>query len=44
LNPKLPESAVEEMVHVVTKPEHPSLVQSNRAFHRYLIDRMIIIR
>ena len=29
LNPKLPESAVEEVVHVVTKPEHPSLVQSN---------------
>lgn len=23
LNPKLPESAVEEVVHVVTKPEHP---------------------
>ena len=31
LNPKLQESAVEEVVHVVTKPEHPSLVQSNRA-------------
>jgi type I restriction enzyme R subunit len=38
LNPKLPEAAVEEVVHVVTKPEHPSLVQSNRAFHRYLMD------
>ncbi len=45
LNPKLPESAVEEVrrrvampgrvVHLVTKPEHPSPVQSNRAFHRY---------
>ncbi len=23
LNPKLPEAAVEEVVHVVTKPEHP---------------------
>jgi type I restriction enzyme R subunit len=34
LNPKLPESAVEEVVHVVTKPGHPSLVQSNRAFYK----------
>jgi type I restriction enzyme R subunit len=38
LNPKLPQSAVEEVVHVVTKPEHPSLVQSNRAFHRHLLE------
>jgi type I restriction enzyme R subunit len=42
LNPKLPESAVEEVVHVVTKPEHPSLVQSNRAFHRYLMDGVMV--
>ena len=38
LNPKLPESAVEEVVHVVTKPEHISLAANNRAFHRMLID------
>jgi hypothetical protein len=30
--------AVEEVVHVVTKPEHPSLVQSNRAFHCLCLD------
>jgi type I restriction enzyme R subunit len=42
LNPKLPESAVEKVVHVVTKPEHPSLVQSNRAFHRYLMDGVLV--
>ena len=42
LNPKLPESAVEEVVHVVTKAEHPSLVQSNRAFHRYLMDGVLV--
>jgi type I restriction enzyme, R subunit len=42
LNPKLPESAVEEVVHVVTKPEHPLLVQSNRAFHRYLMDGVLV--
>ena len=38
LNPKLPPSAVEEVVHVVTTPEHPGLPQKNRAFHRWLID------
>jgi type I restriction enzyme R subunit len=38
LNPKLPESAVEEVVHIVTTPDHPSLVQSNRALHRLLTD------
>jgi type I restriction enzyme R subunit len=33
---------VEEVVHVVTKPEHPSLVQNNRAFHRYLMDGVLV--
>ena len=42
LNPKLPESAVEEVVHVVTKREHPSLVQNNRAFHRHLMDGVLV--
>ena len=42
LNPKLPESAVDEVVHVVTKPEHSSLVQNNRAFHRYLMDGVLV--
>ena len=42
LNPKLPESAVEEVVHGVTKPEHPSLVQNNRAFHHYLKDWVLL--
>ena len=42
LNPKLPESAVVEVVHVVAKPEHPSLVQNNRAFHRYLMDGVLV--
>jgi type I restriction enzyme, R subunit len=41
LNPKLPESAVEEVVHVVTKSEPPSLVQSNRAFHKYPMDGVL---
>ena len=38
LNPKLPSGAVEEVVHVVTNPTHPSLLQNNRALHRLLID------
>ncbi|HYG36805.1 MAG TPA: type I restriction endonuclease, partial [Clostridia bacterium] len=38
LNPKLPPAAIEEAVHVVTTPQHPSLVQKNRAFHRLLIE------
>ena len=38
LNPKLPPSAVEEVVHVVMTLDHPSLVQNNRAFHRLLMD------
>ena len=37
LNPKLPPDAVAEVVHVALTPEHPSLVQKNRAFHRLLI-------
>ena len=37
LNPKLPPEAVAEVVHVVLTPEHPSLVQNNRAFHRLLM-------
>src|SRR5688572_27424376 len=38
LNPKLPEDAVEEVVHIVTTPNSPSLVQNNRWFHRLLLD------
>jgi type I restriction enzyme, R subunit len=42
LNPKLPKSAVEEVVHVVTKPEHISLAANNREFHRYLMDGVLV--
>jgi type I restriction enzyme R subunit len=38
LNPKLPAAAVEEVVHLATTADHPSLIQSNRAFHRMLTD------
>jgi type I restriction enzyme R subunit len=38
LNPKLPPTAVEEVVHVVTTPTETSLARNNRAFHRLLMD------
>jgi len=37
LNPQLPHAAVEEVVHLATTPDHPSLIQSNRHFHRLLL-------
>ncbi len=38
LNPKLPVAAVEDAVHIVSKPDHPSLIKRNHALHRMLID------
>ena len=38
LNPKLPPAAIEDVVHIATTSDHPSLIQSNRAFHRMLTD------
>ena len=34
LNPDLPPSAVDDVVHIVANPDHPSLEQNNRALHR----------
>ncbi|WP_422677915.1 type I restriction endonuclease subunit R [Bisbaumannia pacifica] len=38
LNPQLPESAVEQVLARVAKPESLDLVVSNRAFHRLLLE------
>lgn len=38
INPQIPQSALEEAAHSVAKPDHPSLIQNNRAFHRLLTD------
>lgn len=38
LNPELPPSAVEDVVHVLANPSYPSLEQNNRAIHRLLIN------
>lgn len=38
INPHLPQSAVDQVVAVVRKPESLDVVISNRAFHRLLLD------
>ncbi len=38
LNPGVPQAALDEAVRKITTPEHPSLMQRNRAFHRMLTD------
>ena len=39
LNPDLPQSAVDDVMHVVTNPGHPSLEQNNRTFAPFLLRR-----
>ncbi len=38
LNPDVPPEAIDEAIRKVTRPESPSLVVNNRAFHRMLTD------
>jgi type I restriction enzyme R subunit len=38
LNPALPQEALEDAFRKVTRPQSPSLVANNRAFHRMLVD------
>ena len=38
INPHLPQSAIEQAVDVVRKPQSLDVVISNRAFHRLLLD------
>lgn len=38
INPKIPEDAREEVTRKVIRSEHPSLIENNRRFHRFLID------
>jgi len=37
LNPTLPNSAIDEAVHILQKPQHATLIQNNRAFHKMLL-------
>ncbi len=38
LNPTLPVSAIDEALHILTKPAHTTLIQNNRAFHQMLLE------
>ena len=38
LNPSIPAAALEEALRKVTRPDSPSLLANNRAFHRLLVD------
>ena len=38
LNPDLPHDTVEEVVRILSRPPHPTLVQNNRWFHTQLTD------
>jgi type I restriction enzyme, R subunit len=38
LNPELPHDTVEEVVRILSRPPHPTLIQNNRWFHALLTD------
>lgn len=37
LNPQIPAAVLDDVLHQLAKPDHPSLIQSNRAFHEALV-------
>ena len=38
LNPDLPHDTIEEVVRILSRPPHPTLIQNNRWFHTLLTD------
>ena len=42
LNPTLPKSAIDEAVHILQKPQHATLIQNNRAFHKMLLQGITV--
>jgi type I restriction enzyme R subunit len=38
INPEIPNAVLEDVLHRLTKPEHPSLLINNRNFHEALLD------
>ena len=42
LNPTIPDSVLDEVVHRVGKLHEPSLLQSNRSFHELLLDGVAV--
>lgn len=37
LNPQIPAAVLDDVAHQLSQPDHPSLIQSNRAFHEALV-------
>ena len=37
LNPQIPAAVLDDVAHQLGKPDHPSLIQSNRTFHEALV-------
>ena len=42
LNPTLPSFAIDEAVHILEKPQHATLIQNNRAFHKMLLQGIAV--
>ena len=42
LNPTLPSSAIDEAIHILQKPQHATLIQNNRAFHKMLLQGIAV--
>jgi type I restriction enzyme, R subunit len=43
MNPRIPDEALDEAVRKVTRPESPSLIETNRRFHRMLVDGVDVV-
>lgn len=43
LNPKVPSPVLEEVLYLLSKPEHNSLIQNNHAFHELLLDGVPVV-
>jgi len=42
LNPDLSSAAIDEAVHILRKPQHASLIENNRAFHKMLLEGIAV--
>lgn len=38
INPELPQTALEQIIHTISQPEHAVLIKNNRQFHQWLIE------
>lgn len=42
LNPTIPFLAIDEVIHILQKPQHTTLIQNNRAFHQMLLQGIAV--